>query len=581
VGEAATRLTGLSPASASSLLALARSDSVCAWPQLRCDPGAVLLLFRHAPSIPLHDRTAFLPALLRNADVLEDAARHLGTTGAIDWSQPGACRVGDACLAYAHTAEQFARQTGRVAGDLAWVGGLLAPVGWLAVCGVDPAAAHACFQDASFAASPSETQARCWGIDQAGIARRLTRRWRLPLWLAAITGHLGLAPETAALLGADLDLFRVVQLAVGLVERQGRGLNLTVAADWPENATALGLSLHDQALGSVAPAHAVLSAPPLDSSALPLLREFLYVAAENCRLADAPVLERLERDVDLLHRALETQRTAEAGRLQTMNLGTMAEFAAGAGHEINNPLAVISGQAQYLLAHEPEPSRQRALQTIIGQAQRIHDILTELMQFARPGRPQKRPMDLGSLLREVTVSLGGLAEQRRVRLVCPEVDPELGVFADPRQAQIALTCLLRNAIEAAPADGWAGVRVSVPADERVDLLVEDSGAGPAPQQRPHLFDPFYSGRQAGRGRGLGLPTAWRLARENGGAVFFDDLSDGPTRFVLSLPRAQPIHGPSAHGNGVSSNGHGDSPVASPVMGTLADRPATEPPAQSA
>jgi two-component system NtrC family sensor kinase len=572
VGEAATRLTGLSPASA-SLLALARSDSVSSWPQVRGDPGAVLLLFRHAPAVPLQESTAALSALLRNAEVLEHAAQHLDTAVGIDWAQPAARRVGGASLAYAHAAEQLARLSGRVEDSLAWVGGLLAPLGWLAICAVHPPAAAACFSDDSFAASPSETQVRCWGIDQAGIARRLARRWRLPPWLAAITGHLGLAPVTAAMLGADLDLFRVVQLAAGLVEKQRRGLGLTVAADWPENATALGLSLHDQALGT--PPQTVLPSAQFDGSALPLLREFLYVAAENRRLADAPVLERLERDVDLLHRALETQRADEAGRLQAMNLGTMAEFAAGAGHEINNPLAVISGQAQYLLAHEPEPSRQRALQTIIGQTQRIHDILTELMQFARPGRPQKRPVELGSLLREVTVSLGGLAEQRRVRLVCPEVDPDLGVFADPRQAQIALTCLLRNAIEAAPADGWAGVRVR-PAAECVDLLVEDSGPGPAPQQRPHLFDPFYSGRQAGRGRGLGLPTAWRLARENGGAVFFDDLSDGPTRFVLTLPRAQAVHGPTSHGNGVSANGHADAPVASP-----SNRLASEPPAQSA
>ena len=54
--------------------------------------------------------------------------------------------------------------------------------------------------------------------------------------------------------------------------------------------------------------------------------------------------------------------------------------------------------------------------------------------------------------------------------------------------------------------------------------------------RDHLFDPFYSGRLAGRGRGFGLPTAWRLAREHGGDVRFDRPVEGPTRFILSLPR---------------------------------------------
>jgi signal transduction histidine kinase len=101
---------------------------------------------------------------------------------------------------------------------------------------------------------------------------------------------------------------------------------------------------------------------------------------------------------------------------------------------------------------------------------------------------------------------------------------------------MALACLLRNAIEAAPAEGWAGIRVATPSSDQLEIWVEDSGAGPTPQQLEHIFDPFFSGRQAGRGRGLGLPTAWRLAREHGGDVYFDDRSQGPTRFVLRLPR---------------------------------------------
>jgi signal transduction histidine kinase len=96
---------------------------------------------------------------------------------------------------------------------------------------------------------------------------------------------------------------------------------------------------------------------------------------------------------------------------------------------------------------------------------------------------------------------------------------------------------LRNAVEAAPAQGWAGVRVEMPSPERLDLIVEDNGRGPLPGDREHLFDPFYSGRQAGRGRGLGLPTAWRLARQHGGDVRLAYCENGLTRFVLTLPTA--------------------------------------------
>ena len=78
-----------------------------------------------------------------------------------------------------------------------------------------------------------------------------------------------------------------------------------------------------------------------------------------------------------------------------------------------------------------------------------------------------------------------------------------------------------------------------PAD-RIEVFVEDSGPGPSPEQRPHLFDPFYSGRNAGRGRGLGLPVAWRLARQQGGDLHLETARPGvPTRFVLVLPATLP------------------------------------------
>ena len=122
------------------------------------------------------------------------------------------------------------------------------------------------------------------------------------------------------------------------------------------------------------------------------------------------------------------------------------------------------------------------------------------------------------------------------RSTCVAVDESCVTDADPKQLSTALACLLRNAIEAAPTEGWARLRVEVTATDRLRIAIEDSGPGPASTNSEHLFDPFFSGRAAGRGRGLGLPTAWRLARENGGDVIFEPLPAGPTRFVMTLPR---------------------------------------------
>ena len=81
------------------------------------------------------------------------------------------------------------------------------------------------------------------------------------------------------------------------------------------------------------------------------------------------------------------------------------------------------------------------------------------------------------------------------------------------------------------------VRIEKKGKSTLELIVEDNGSGPCPTIREHLFDPFFSGRSAGRGRGMGLPIAWRLARQQGGDVRFDGVEDGVTRFILSLPLA--------------------------------------------
>jgi signal transduction histidine kinase len=106
----------------------------------------------------------------------------------------------------------------------------------------------------------------------------------------------------------------------------------------------------------------------------------------------------------------------------------------------------------------------------------------------------------------------------------------------------ALRCLLRNALEASPKDGVVLVQTET-SEESIRMTVIDAGPGPNSQQREHMFDPFYSGRRAGRGRGLGLPTAWRLARENGGDVQYAPLPETPARFILTLPAAAPLSQP--------------------------------------
>ncbi len=362
----------------------------------------------------------------------------------------------------------------------------------LAADGIDPTAARV----AATVAPLGRLALAATGTSGVPVAvgRRLARRWNLAPWLANVIGNLDLSPDVAATFGADAGLHAVVQSAL---------------ARLPEPV-------------------ADTTGPPADPYREPLLIPLLELARE--RAAEGS----LENENDALRSALVDRQADEEQCLRTRKLEALAEFAAGAGHEINNPLAVMSGQAQYLLVRETDPDRQKALQTVVAQAQRIHAILTDLMQFARPAKPRPTATDLGELARDVAASLADLATGRSVAI---DVAPSEGCLAnvDAKQVRTALAAIARNAVEAA-----AGrVQIAVDsADSELTVVVEDDGPGPLPEQCEHLFDPFYSGRAAGRGRGLGLSTAWRLAREQGGDVRY--IGNGPTRFALTLPRVHEL-----------------------------------------
>jgi signal transduction histidine kinase len=540
-------------------LALARSPTAASWEVVRGDPGMLLLLVRHTPTLRATTNGLFVPSTLANPILLEEALRRIDPpiAGWVDWNQPAIQFVYQSALLYAASAHSLAQTDHSCDPALAWIGGFLAPLGWLAVAVVHQPAIAVCLHDPEFHRDPQGAQQRHWGLTASAIGRRMARRWRLPDWLAAIVGQLGIPVETAVRFGAEPNLFRIVHEAVTSVESN------------PSNDGGLRLANHrlrNTDAESRKPKAEIRDETAWQNPAeVMLLKDLLHLSARNLRLQGAPALERLESDFDDLHAALEDHRSAEAERLRELKLRALAEFAAGAGHEINNPLAVISGQAQYLLKQlqltevgstndegasgvdevlqEQVGHLQSAIadsqKTIIAQTQRIHQILRDLMQFARPPRPVKQVVDLGALVRETATTLSELATQRQVRLECVDSLTPVLVEVDSGQISTALNCLLRNAVEAAPSGldtpGWARIRLHVDNAERAVVVIEDNGPGPAALEREHLFDPFFSGRPAGRGRGLGLPTAWRLANQHGGEVTFSRASEGRTRFVLSLP----------------------------------------------
>lgn len=232
---------------------------------------------------------------------------------------------------------------------------------------------------------------------------------------------------------------------------------------------------------------------------------------------------------------------AEAGGFvlpDAAKLEALAEFAAGAGHEINNPLATIIGRAQLLLKDEPDPQRRQMLLAIGAQAYRIRDMIGDAMLFGRPPVPELQSVDLANLVGAVTAKQAEeLANEHCT--VSVQISMPLVLRADPTQLAIVLAELLRNSRQALQTAGGGEIRVRASSrGEFAVIEIEDHGPGFSDIERQHAFDPFYSGRQAGRGLGFGLSKCWRIVRQHGGRIEIESASTGPTVVRVSWPLAR-------------------------------------------
>lgn len=228
------------------------------------------------------------------------------------------------------------------------------------------------------------------------------------------------------------------------------------------------------------------------------------------------------------------------------HLEAMAEFAAGAGHEINNPLASIIGQTQILLRQRDSVEYRQALETIGSQAWRIRDMIGDSMLFARPPEPEFHPTDLVQLIERAVKATSKEHAGDSIQFEFRSGLEELIVSADSSQISSFISHLLRNAAESVATLKDKGVvTVMLRLNRRgraAEILVRDNGPGIAdPKVRRHLFDPFFSGRQAGRGIGFGLCLCWRIVEAHKGVLMYDEGAENGCEFHAALPLTQEAH----------------------------------------
>lgn len=239
--------------------------------------------------------------------------------------------------------------------------------------------------------------------------------------------------------------------------------------------------------------------------------------------ADESLLETALGVVGVVHQraALQEAEWERQGKaLHAHHLAAVGELAAGVAHEVNNPLSTITHFTRLLLDHDHTDDVRAQIEAIRSEADRAAETIRRLMTFARRDRGPATPV-------RVQDHLPAVLEVERHRLALHHIDVRVEadeeappVRVDGLRLRRVLHDLLTNARQAiAAADPEGEVRVRVARRGRwVEIHVEDTGPGLAPEVAAAMFRPFFSTRAPGEGAGLGLAVAYAMVREHGGEI---------------------------------------------------------------
>jgi putative nucleotidyltransferase with HDIG domain len=258
-------------------------------------------------------------------------------------------------------------------------------------------------------------------------------------------------------------------------------------------------------------------------------------------MARAAGLVRAQADALALSDELASthRRIADARNslLHEQSLETLVTTAGGIAHELNNPLALISGRAQLLLSEASDARVRDSLSQIVRQAQAAGEIISDLMEFAQAPKTSPRIIDLADLLDSLRTELvsRGLLTPVQISVEVPSHTPK--VFFDPDLLRSIFRELLGNALEATDSVTRCltiKVRFDL-SEEKVVVTVADNGRGMKPEVLDRAMDPFFSHRPAGRGRGMGLTRVSRWLNSGRGTIQIRSAPQRGTQVELLLP----------------------------------------------
>ena len=217
-------------------------------------------------------------------------------------------------------------------------------------------------------------------------------------------------------------------------------------------------------------------------------------------------------------------------------LAVLGELSGGVGHELRNPLGVISNSVYYLKSVLPDADEKvkEYLEIISSEVHSADKIISDLLDFSRIKPTMAERVDVSEMITKI------LEKQPAPEgiVVSAKVDPDvLQIFVDPLQIQLVLANLVTNAFQAMPKGGKLTIRAHAK-NGRVHLSIADTGIGIPKENMDKIFEPLFTTKA--RGIGLGLVTSKRLVEANGGSIEVKSKEGHGSIFTVILPTKEVI-----------------------------------------
>ena len=248
-----------------------------------------------------------------------------------------------------------------------------------------------------------------------------------------------------------------------------------------------------------------------------------------------------------LFNSLSVSQAQAAQREKMAVIGTLS---AGINHEICNPLGIIRGQSEMFLMNmedgvygkkEPKEIIDKAVvifEKVVKETDRATEITRRLSSFSKPSKDDiEHDVVLKDELEEVAALLEPAFKEHRVKLETDVPEDLPLITANRKQLQEVLFNIMRNGAQAIEKDG--GIAVSVlNKNDKVEIRIKDTGCGIPKSKLSHIFDPFYTTKDPGKGTGLGLFIVRQVVERNGGTIEVESEEGVGTEFILTFKTAK-------------------------------------------